>query len=111
MATRFDSKEVNNNNNNKDTQRILTTKELRRQFIYLIGIFVHYVKARTAPVYCFPIATFISFLLISKADMLEHGFAALGICIASYFLALATYVYNDLTDIKVDMINRKEQSL
>jgi geranylgeranylglycerol-phosphate geranylgeranyltransferase len=108
MVTRIDSQEVPNNNN---TQRILTITQLGRQSMYLIGIFVHYVKARTAPVYCFPIATFISFLLISKADILEHGFAALGICIASYFLSLATYVYNDLTDIKVDMINRKEQSI
>ena len=107
MVTRIDSEE----DLKKNTQKIRTMNPLRRQFIFLIEIFVHYVKARTAPVYCFPIATFISFLLISKADILEQGFAALGICIASYFLALATYVYNDLTDIKVDMINRKEQSI
>lgn len=108
MVTRIDSKnEVLNN----DTHTIGTKKPLRRQIVYLFEIFVHYVKARTAPVYCYPIATFISFLLISKTDTLEHGFAALGIGIASYFLALATYVYNDLTDINVDVINRKEQSV
>lgn len=74
-------------------------------------MFVHYAKTRTPPVYCFPIATVLSFLLISKTLMLEHLLVAFGVGITSYFLGLATYVYNDLTDIDVDKINRKEQSI
>ena len=81
------------------------------RFSYLIEIFVYYVKPRTPPVYCYPIATILSFLLISKTHVLEDPLVAFGIGIASYFLGLATYVYNDLTDIDVDRINRKEQSV
>ena len=86
-------------------------KPLHRQFSYLIQIFVYYVKTRTPPVYCFPIATILSFLLISKTHVLEDPLVVFGIGIASDFLGLATYVYNDLTDIDVDQINRNEQSV
>jgi geranylgeranylglycerol-phosphate geranylgeranyltransferase len=88
-----------------------TAKPFHRQFNDLIQIFVYYVKARTPPVYCFPIATVLSFLLISKMHILEDAGVAFGIGITSYLLGLATYVYNDLTDINVDQINRKEQSI
>lgn len=80
------------------------------QFRDLIQIFVYYVKTRTPPVYCYPIATILSFLLISKTHVLDNAFGAFGVSIASYCLALATYIYNDITDIDVDQINRKEQS-
>jgi len=43
--------------------------------------------------------------------ILEDTVVASGIGITSYLLGLATYVYNDLTDINVDQINRKEQSI
>jgi 4-hydroxybenzoate polyprenyltransferase len=43
--------------------------------------------------------------------ILEDAVVASGIGITSYLLGLATYVYNDLTDINVDQINRKEQSI
>ena len=94
-----------------DNCSICTAKPLHRQFSYLIQIFVYYVKTRTPPVYCFPIATILSFLLISKTHVLEDPLVVFGIGITSYFLGLATYVYNDLTDIDVDQINRKEQSV
>ena len=77
----------------------------------LFSIFTHYVKVRTAPVYCFPIATVLSFFLISKEHIFSDVYVACSIGIASYFLGLATYVYNDLTDIDLDRINRKEQSI
>ena len=94
-----------------DNCRICTAQPFNRQFSDLIQIFVYYVKARTPPVYCFPIATILSFLLISKMHILEDIVVASGIGITSYLLGLATYVYNDLTDINVDQINRKEQSI
>ena len=94
-----------------DNCRICTAQPFNRQFSDLIQIFVYYVKARTPPVYCFPIATILSFLLISKMHISEDAVVASGIGITSYLLGLATYVYNDLTDINVDQINRKEQSI
>jgi geranylgeranylglycerol-phosphate geranylgeranyltransferase len=83
---------------------------LCRQFYSLPKLFWYYAKARTPPIYCFPIATILSFLLISKAHTLGNGLIVIGIGLASYFLGLATYVYNDITDIDVDKINRKDQS-
>jgi 4-hydroxybenzoate polyprenyltransferase len=94
-----------------DNCRICTAQPFNRQFNDLIQIFFYYVKARTPPVYCFPFATILSFLLISKMHILEDAVVASGIGITSYLLGLATYVYNDLTDINVDQINRKEQSI
>ncbi len=81
------------------------------QFRDLIQIFVYYVKTRTPPIYCYPIATVLSFLMISKTHVLEDAFMALGVSITSYCLALATYVYNDITDKDIDQINRREQSI
>ncbi|HEY7079766.1 MAG TPA: UbiA family prenyltransferase [Nitrososphaeraceae archaeon] len=81
-----------------------------KQIKDIFQMLIYYVKTRTPPVYCYPIATILSFLLISKSHMLENGLVAFGIGIASYFLALATYVYNDITDIDVDRVNRKDQS-
>jgi geranylgeranylglycerol-phosphate geranylgeranyltransferase len=49
--------------------------------------------------------------LISKTHILESALEVFGISITSYFLGLATYVYNDLTDTNVDKINRREQSI
>lgn len=77
----------------------------------LFCIFAHYVIVRTSPVYCFPIATVLSFFLTSKEHIFNDAYMACVACsigIASYFLGLATYVYNDLTDIDLDRINRKE---
>jgi geranylgeranylglycerol-phosphate geranylgeranyltransferase len=67
--------------------------------------FIYYAKARSN-VYIFAFATLISLILGS------HGFAnvnpviASGVVIASYFMALATYVYNDVTDFELDKINK-----
>jgi geranylgeranylglycerol-phosphate geranylgeranyltransferase len=67
--------------------------------------FIYYAKARSN-VYIFAFATLISLILGS------HGFAnvnpviASGVVIASYFMALATYIYNDVTDFELDKINK-----
>jgi len=107
MVTKLNFKKVLDNENCSKC----TDKPFYRQLSNLIQIFVFYVKTRTPPVYCFPIATVLSFLLISKDHILEDVVVAFGIGMTSYLLALATYVYNDLTDIDVDQINRKEQSV
>lgn len=39
----------------------------------LLEILVYHLKASTPPVYCFPITTIQSFLLISKAHMFKDG--------------------------------------
>ena len=65
---------------------------------------IYYVKARTAPIYCFPIATLITVILGSEGNF--NPFIGAGIVTASYWLGLAAYVYNDLTDFDVDKINK-----
>jgi len=66
--------------------------------------FIYYVKARTAPIYCFPIATLITVILGSEGNF--NPYVSIGIVTASYWLGLAAYVYNDLTDFEVDKINK-----
>jgi geranylgeranylglycerol-phosphate geranylgeranyltransferase len=95
---------------NQDKGKRCTFEQLYSQFVSMLRMFIFYVKARTPPVYCFPIATILSLLLIYKTHIIENALVVIGIGSASYFLGLATYVYNDLTDIDVDKINRKEQS-
>jgi geranylgeranylglycerol-phosphate geranylgeranyltransferase len=66
--------------------------------------FIYYVKARTAPIYCFPVATLITVILGSEGNF--NPYISIGIVTASYWLGLAAYVYNDLTDFEVDKINK-----
>ena len=70
----------------------------------LFRIFANYIKARTAPIYCFPVATFITVILGSQGN--ADPFLVIRTVIGSYFLGLATYVYNDLTDFEVDKLNK-----
>jgi geranylgeranylglycerol-phosphate geranylgeranyltransferase len=66
--------------------------------------FVYYVKARSN-VYIFAFATLISLILGSHASALDYGIA-IRVVSASYFMALSTYIYNDITDFEVDKINK-----
>jgi geranylgeranylglycerol-phosphate geranylgeranyltransferase len=66
--------------------------------------FIYYVKARTPPIYCFPVATLITVILGSEGNF--NPYISIGIVTASYWLGLAAYVYNDLTDFEVDKINK-----
>jgi geranylgeranylglycerol-phosphate geranylgeranyltransferase len=70
----------------------------------LFRIFTEYIKTRTAPIYCFPVATFITLILGAQGNI--DPFLVISTVIGSYFLGLATYVYNDLTDFEVDKINK-----
>ena len=66
-------------------------------------IFIYYAKARSN-VYIFALATMVSLILGTHAN-LDPIIAAKAVT-ASYFLALGAYVYNDMTDLEVDKINR-----
>lgn len=66
--------------------------------------FLYYVKARSN-VYIFAFATLISFLLGSRLDILDYNIV-MRITVSSYLMALATYIYNDIVDCKVDKINK-----
>src|ERR687890_2098546 len=70
----------------------------------LFSIFANYIKTRTAPIYCFPVATFITVILGSQGNV--DPFLVIRTVTGSYFLGLATYVYNDLTDFEVDRLNK-----
>lgn len=74
-------------------------KSAKRQ----VMLFLHYVKARSN-VYIFAFATLVSFLLGSNGSY--DAAVALRVIAACYFLALATYTYNDVTDFEVDRINK-----
>jgi geranylgeranylglycerol-phosphate geranylgeranyltransferase len=80
------------------------TKKIREYGSPFLHTFIHYVKARTAPIYCFPIATLITVILGSQGHF--DPYIVVGIVTGSYWLGLATYVYNDLTDFEVDKINK-----
>jgi geranylgeranylglycerol-phosphate geranylgeranyltransferase len=69
-----------------------------------VRTFVFYVKARSN-VYIFAFATLISLILGLRGNAVDYSIAICVIC-ASYFMALATYIYNDITDFEVDKINK-----
>src|SRR5919107_646289 len=97
------------NNLDLANKKALCTEGPIRKIIHEHGTpflhtFIHYVKARTAPIYCFPIATLITVILGSQGHF--DPYIAIGIVTASYWLGLAAYVYNDLTDFEVDKINK-----
>ena len=67
--------------------------------------FIYYAKARSN-VYIFAFATLISLILGSHGFANVNPIVASGVVIASYFMALATYIYNDVTDFELDKINK-----
>ena len=87
--------------------RTRLTKTIQEQGTLFFRTFIHYVKARTAPIYCFPIATLISALLGSEGNL--NPYLVASVVTGSYWLGLATYVYNDLTDFEVDKINKTKR--
>ncbi len=72
--------------------------------IKFFRIFANYIKMRTAPIYCFPVATLITVILGEQGNI--DPYLVIRTVLGSYFLGLATYVYNDLTDFEVDKINK-----
>jgi geranylgeranylglycerol-phosphate geranylgeranyltransferase len=87
--------------------KVSTKNQKKEHFKYineLFHIFAKYIKMRTAPIYCFPVATLITIIMGAQENI--DPFLVIGTVIGSYFLGLATYVYNDLTDFEVDNINK-----
>jgi geranylgeranylglycerol-phosphate geranylgeranyltransferase len=74
------------------------------KYIKFFRIFANYMKTRTAPIYCFPVATLITIILGEQGTI--DPYLVTRTVLGSYFLGLATYVYNDLTDFEVDKINK-----
>jgi geranylgeranylglycerol-phosphate geranylgeranyltransferase len=66
-------------------------------------VLVYYAKARSN-VYIFAFATLVSFVLGSHGHV--DPIIAGSMIVASYLMALATYIYNDATDFEVDKINK-----
>jgi geranylgeranylglycerol-phosphate geranylgeranyltransferase len=92
--------------------RVSREKQQQHYFKYinkLFRIFTENIKTRTAPIYCFPVATFITVILGAQGNI--DPFLVISTVIGSYFLGLATYVYNDLTDFEVDKINKIRRPL
>jgi geranylgeranylglycerol-phosphate geranylgeranyltransferase len=79
-------------------------KERLYKHIKFFRIFATYIKTRTAPIYCFPVATLITVILGEQGNI--DPYLVIRTVLGSYFLGLATYVYNDLTDFEVDKINK-----
>jgi 4-hydroxybenzoate polyprenyltransferase len=88
-----------NNNNNDDNDN---NDNIVNQYLKTL---IFYVKARSN-VYIFAFATLISLIIGSRSFANLNLIAATSAVIASYFMALATYIYNDLTDFELDKINK-----
>jgi geranylgeranylglycerol-phosphate geranylgeranyltransferase len=94
-------------NRRMEPLKVSTKNQKKEHFKYineLFHIFAKYIKMRTAPIYCFPVATLITIIMGAQENI--DPFLVIGTVIGSYFLGLATYVYNDLTDFEVDNINK-----
>jgi geranylgeranylglycerol-phosphate geranylgeranyltransferase len=72
--------------------------------IQYLRAFIYYVKARSN-VYIFAFATLVSSILGSHITTIDY-IISIQVVIASYFMALATYIYNDIADMEVDKINK-----
>jgi geranylgeranylglycerol-phosphate geranylgeranyltransferase len=72
--------------------------------IQYLRAFVYYVKARSN-VYIFAFATLVSSILGDRITTIDYTIS-IQVVIASYFMALATYIYNDIIEMEVDKINK-----
>ncbi|MDE1726832.1 MAG: UbiA prenyltransferase family protein [Thaumarchaeota archaeon] len=73
-----------------------------------ISLFVSLAKSRSL-VYGFVIATLGTFLIATSAHAINFS-VAIRLLVSVYAIALATYVYNDLTDQEIDHRNEKKKS-
>ena len=93
---------------NRRMPLIGVAREHQQEWLYksikFFRIFANYMKTRTAPIYCFPVATLITIILGEQGNI--DPYLVIRTVLGSYFLGLATYVYNDLTDFEVDKINK-----
>jgi geranylgeranylglycerol-phosphate geranylgeranyltransferase len=93
---------------NRGMDLVQVVREHQQEWLYkdikFFRIFANYIKMRTAPIYCFPVATLITVILGEQGNI--DPYLVIRTVLGSYFLGLATYVYNDLTDFEVDKINK-----
>jgi len=89
---KIDKQQLNNRTSNSDT------------LIQYLKAFTYYVKARSN-VYIFAFATLVSSILGSHITTIDYNIS-IRVVIASYFMALATYIYNDIADMEIDKINK-----
>jgi geranylgeranylglycerol-phosphate geranylgeranyltransferase len=93
---------------NRRMEFVRINTEHEQEWLYkhikFFRIFANYIKTRTAPIYCFPVATLITVILGEQGNI--DPYLVIRMVLGSYFLGLATYVYNDLTDFEVDKINK-----
>jgi geranylgeranylglycerol-phosphate geranylgeranyltransferase len=93
---------------NRGMELVQVIREHQQEWLYkdikFFRIFANYIKMRTAPIYCFPVATLITVILGEQGNI--DPYLVIRTVLGSYFLGLATYVYNDLTDFEVDKINK-----
>jgi geranylgeranylglycerol-phosphate geranylgeranyltransferase len=93
---------------NRGIEIVQVVREHQQEWLYkdikFFRIFANYIKTRTAPIYCFPVATLITVILGEQGNI--DPYLVIRTVLGSYFLGLATYVYNDLTDFEVDKINK-----
>lgn len=93
---------------NRGMKLVQVVREHQQKWLYkdikFFRIFANYIKMRTAPIYCFPVATLITVILGEQGNI--DPYLVIRTVLGSYFLGLATYVYNDLTDFEVDKINK-----
>jgi geranylgeranylglycerol-phosphate geranylgeranyltransferase len=93
---------------NRGMELVQVVRKHQQEWLYkdikFFRIFANYIKMRTAPIYCFPVATLITVILGEQGNI--DPYLVIRTVLGSYFLGLATYVYNDLTDFEVDKINK-----
>ena len=93
------------NSPKKDTKNERTDTDDGNYFAFVPVLF-SIIKARTL-VYVFAVITLGTYLITLGASV-PDPFALIAVTTSSYLVALATYLYNDLTDFRVDQINRRE---
>jgi len=81
---------------------------LAMRFILSFSTLFAIMKSRTL-VYAFALATMGTFL-ISSGIKVPDFFVLARLTVSVYFLALATYLYNDLTDYDVDKVNSRDNN-
>lgn len=85
-----------------------TKPELATQLFMYLSTLLVLIKSRTL-VYAFALASIGTFLISSGLQIPD--FLVLGrLAVSVYFLALATYLYNDLTDYEIDKVNNRNNS-
>lgn len=83
-----------------------SSTKLTTKVVMSMSMFFAIVKSRTI-VYGFALATVGTFFIASGASLPDF-FVLIRLTISVYFLALAAYLYNDLTDRDIDQINNRD---